>query len=287
MSQGGLKLIKSINLMKLNKTKIFRKYVFYYLPEDKFVGQRIALEKYEPYETNLILRQAQDKSVIVDVGANIGYYTVLLAQKAKKIYAFEPDSVNFEILEKNIRANNLENVVAVKAAMGSFNGKIKLYKSKENLGDHKVYKNDQFPISNFREVKVIKLDYFIKEPVNLIKIDTQGWEPEVIEGAKNLIENYKPIIFMEYSPASYKLAKLDGSKMMEFLKNIYKKFFWIDEWLYIYKVLEKNKIDQICSTNKTGYADLLMKKETNFKDCLSGFKNFKVKKWMKKIVFRI
>jgi hypothetical protein len=136
-----------------------------------------------------------------------------------------------------------------------------------------------------------KLDDLLKEleyeKIDLIKIDTQGWEPEVVEGGEKLIEKWKPVLFMEYSPASYKEANLNGNKMMEFLKKIYKKIFWIDEWLYIYKVLDKSKIDQICSSNKTGYADLLMKKETNFKDYLNGFKNFKVKKWVKKIVFRI
>lgn len=269
--------------MKLNKAKIFEKYTFYYLPNDRYVGQRIALEKYEPYETDLILRQVQDGDVIVDVGSNIGYYTILLADKvgkSGKVYAFEPDSVNFEILEKNIKANKLENVVVVKAAVGSREGKLKLFKSKENYGDHKLYGNEKVK----EEVKIVKLDDFIKGKVDLIKIDTQGWEPEVVNGAKKIIEKDKPIIFMEYSPTSYKLAKLDGEKMMKFLKKIYKKFFWIDEWLYIYKVLDKTKIDQICSTNKTGYADLLMKKDVSFKDKIEGIKNFKVKKWIKKMM---
>lgn len=271
--------------MKLNKAKIFGKYIFYYLPDDKYVGQRIALEKYEPYETELILRQAQNKSIIVDVGANIGYYTVLLAKKVGKkgkVFAFEPDAINFEILEKNIKANKLENVVAVKAAVGNKTGKLELYRSKENYGDHRLY-GKKAEIKE--EVEIVKLDEFLKnQKVDLIKIDTQGWEPEVIEGAKKIIEENKPIIFMEYSPASYKMAKLNGDKMMEFLEKIYKKIFWIDEWLYIYRNLGKEKIDKICATNKTGYADLWMKKENSFNDEVKGFSNFKIKKWVKRII---
>lgn len=271
---------------KLKNVKIFGKYVFYYLAGDKYVGQRIALEKYEPYETELILRQVKKGDVVVDVGANIGYYTILLADKVGKkgkVYAFEPDSTNFEILEKNIKANGLKNVVAVKAAVGSRDGKLKLYKSSENFGDHKLYGEEKVK----EEVKIIKLDNFVKEKIDLVKIDTQGWEPEVIDGAKNLIEKWKPIMFMEYSPASYKIAKLDGKKMMEWLKNIYKKFFWIDEWLYIYKVLNIDKIEQICRTNKTEYADLWLKKNVRFKDQIKGFSNFKIKKWVKKLIFKI
>lgn len=266
-------------LGKLKKTRIFGRYFFYYLSDDKYVGQRIALGKYEPYETQLILRQARVGDVVVDVGANIGYYTVLLAKKCKKVYAFEPDKINFEILKKNVEANKLKNVVAINAAVGSKDEEKILYKSKENLGDHKLFGDGKK-----EKVKIIKLDSFIKEPVDLIKIDTQGWEPEVIGGAKKIIEKNKPIIFMEYSPTSYKEAKLDGKKMMNFLKNIYKKFWWIDEWLYIYKNLSQEKIDEICRTNKTGYADLWMKKQSNWKDYLNQYKNFKIKKFIKAVL---
>ena len=284
-------------LGKLEKIRIFERYDFYYLKNDKYVGQRIALEKYEPYETELILRQAKSGDVVVDVGANIGYYTVLLANKVGpngKVYAFEPDSTNFEILKKNIEANKLENVVMVNAAVSNKNGVSYLYKSKENYGDHKLIKNPLVDKStsslkkggSLREkIKTVKLDDYLKnQKVNLMKVDTQGWEPAVFEGAKKIIEKNKPIIFFEYSPASYKLAKLDGSKMMNWLKKIYKKFWWIDEWLYIYKNLDKKKIDRICKTNKTGYADLWVKNESNFGDKIGQIKNIKIKKLIKKIL---
>lgn len=277
--------------MKLKKTKIFGKYIFYYLKNDKYIGQRIALEKYEPYETKLILRQTKKGDVVIDVGANIGYYTVILADKvgnSGKVYAFEPDKINFEILKKNIEINKFKNVVAINTAVGSREGKIDLYKSKENLGDHKLF---QIPLgsaaSPFDErdiVKIINLDsYFKNIKVDLMKIDTQGWEPEVIEGAKKIIEKNKPIMFLEYSPASYKQAKLDGEKMMTFLRKIYPKIWWIDEWLYIYKNLNQRKIDKICATNKTGYADLWVKKEVTFSDKIGQVKNLKIKKLVKKI----
>ena len=182
--------------------------------------------------------------------------------------------------------------MAVNVAVGAKNERRTLYKSEENLGDHKVFKTHSpcgHPLLREGElVKIVGLDEFLKNrKVDLMKIDTQGWEPEVVEGAKKLIEKYKPIIFMEYSPTSYKVAKLDGNKMMNFLQNIYKKIFWIDEWLYIYKVLNKRKIDQICNTNKTGYADLLMKKNISFRDYINGFKDLKIKKWIKKTLFSL
>ena len=171
-----------------------------------------------------------------------------------------------------------------------------LYKSEENLGDHKLFKATLPSLKkggktvidskkDTEKVKIIKLDDYLEDiKVDLMKIDTQGWEPEVIEGAKELIKKNKPVMFLEYSPASYEQAKLDGRKMMIFLRKIYKKIWWIDEWLYIYKNLSQEKIDKICGTNKTGYADLWMKKENNILDYLNQYKNLKFKKLIKRIL---
>ena len=157
--------------MKLLETKIFGKYRFYYLANDKYIGQRIALEKYEPYETKLILRQAKKSDVVVDVGANIGYYTVLLADKVGKtgkVYAFEPDIISFEILKKNIEANNLKNVVAVNAGVGSKNETKMLYKSEENLGDHKLFKPTLPSLKKGGKIIITSKDM---ETVKIIKLD--------------------------------------------------------------------------------------------------------------------
>jgi FkbM family methyltransferase len=228
---------------------------------------------------------------VVDVGANIGYYTVLLADKVGKngkVYAFEPDKINFEILVKNIEENKLKNVVAINAAVGRKEGKLKLHKSEDNFGDHKLYKTPlgsaASPLDEGETVNIVKLDNFIKGPVNLMKIDTQGWEPEVIDGARELIKKNKPVMFLEYSPASYQQAKLNGKKMMGFLRKIYKKIWWIDEWLYIYKNLSQEKIDKICATNKTGYADLWMKKESSLSDKIGQIRDLKIKKLIKNII---
>lgn len=270
--------------MKLKKAKVFGKYTFYYLPNDNYIGQRIEVEKYEPYETQLILRQTKKGNIVIDVGANIGYYTVLLADrigKTGKIYAFEPDKANFKILKKNVEANNLKNVEIINVAVGSKAGKIKLHKSKENLGDHKLYGNGK----EVKEVKIIKLDDFLKgKKIDLMKIDTQGWEPEVVVGSKELIKKNKPTIFLEYSPASYKTAKLDGKKMMNFLRKIYSKIWWIDEWLYIYRKLGQEEIDKICANNKTGYADLWIKEKNNLGDRIGQIRDLKIKKLIKKII---
>lgn len=270
----------------LSETKVFKgKFRFYYLPDDKYVGQRIALEKYEPYETRLMLGQAKKGDVVVDIGANIGFDSILLASKVGskgKVYAFEPDPINFSILKKNIKANKMKNIIAIRLAVSDKNGISHLFKSEENYGDHRIYQSDSHEKKN--KIKTIKLDNFIKEKVNLIKIDTQGWEPKVIMGAKKIIERDKPIIFFEYWPEGMKEAKLNAKWMMQFLEKIYKKIFLINDELNIYNSKSKKQIDIYCEKQKSGYADLWVKKDIKLQDKFNQFKNIKIKKLIKKMI---
>ena len=121
-----------LKLTKINNLK------FYYRSNDRYIGQRIALDKYEKYETALLLSQINKNSVCVDVGANIGYYTLLMAKRVKKVYAFEPDKKCFEILKKNVEENNLKNVVLINKAASDKEGEKFFEISKNNFGDNRI-----------------------------------------------------------------------------------------------------------------------------------------------------
>lgn len=241
---------------------------FWYRSDDKVIGQRIALDKYEKYETAIMLGQVNKNSVVVDVGANIGYYTLLLAKEVKKIYAFEPDEEVFQILKKNVEENKLKNVVLINKAVGDKNEKVKIEKNKDNFGDSRISDKGEL-------VECVKLDEVIKERVDLIKVDVQGWEPAVIEGAKNIIEKDSPILFLEYTPGEYK-----DKKMINFLKKIYKNIWSINDFAEVPWPIYKG----IKIWGKAGYADLWMKNKMEFKDYLIMLKNVKYKKFIKGIM---
>ena len=250
--------------MKLLKTKIFG-LDFWYREDDKYIGQRIALQKYEEYETMLMQHELKGMEVVVDVGANIGYYTLLMASMAKKVYALEPDKECFEILKKNVEENKLKNVVLLNVAASAKNDKQTLIKDNENLG------NSHLGIGNGDIVKCERLeDILINEyKIDLIKIDTQGWEPEVIEGAKKIIKRDKPILFLEYSTAEYK-----DETMRKYLASVYKNIWSIDYWYYICrKGIHINK--------KSGYTDLLIKYKMTTSDYWWMVKEIRIKKVLK------
>lgn len=277
--------------MKLEKVKVFGKYIFNYLPDDKYVGQRVALEKYEPYLTKLMLSKIKTGDVVLDIGANIGYYTVLMADKVGKkgkVIAIEPDPTNFEILQKNIKENKLTNVVAVQAALGKENKKMKIFESTENYGDHRMWGKTG---RETKEVFCRRLDDLLKEleytKIDFIKMDVQGFESWVVEGGKEMIENSKPIIFLEYWPWGIKKAGAEVKQMMEFLRKIYKKIFWVDEYIQVsFSASQKFLDKKYQETEESDYGNLWVKGDINFNDRFGQFKDFWVKKFIKRLLGR-
>ncbi len=94
-------------------------------------GQKMFLDKkdvlglsingvYEPLETKLVRKEVKKSDVVLDIGANIGYYTLILAKlvgKKGRVFAFEPDPTNFALLKKNISINGYKNVILVPKAV--------------------------------------------------------------------------------------------------------------------------------------------------------------------------
>ena len=100
---------------------------------------------YEPFETSLLTAEVRPGMTIVDIGANIGYYTLLFSKLTGEsgcVYAFEPEPKNFALLQQNLSRNNRTNVVAFNLAASDLTGESFLYLSSENHGDHQAYSSD-------------------------------------------------------------------------------------------------------------------------------------------------
>lgn len=168
---------------------------------------------YEKEISKLISQRLKGKKVFVDVGANIGYYSVFASKILKKgrVYAFEPQKYSYKILKKNLSLNNLENVTLVNKGCGSKNEKLSIYSDKNNLGHSSVVRGRPFDNKpNKEDINIIKLDdYFKRKSFDLIKIDVEGFEYEVLKGAKKCLENFSPEIIFEFSPEIYSNIEKD------------------------------------------------------------------------------
>jgi len=146
---------------------------------------------------------------VLDIGANIGFYTIILSKlvgKAGTVYAFEPDEDNFKFLKR--LTNNLTNVKPALVACGEKSGVTYLYKSQEMNIDHQVY--DSGESREKVAVKMVSLDDYLqgeKDGIGFVKIDVQGYEYHVFRGMKKTIARSKKMFMIsELSPYCLKKA---------------------------------------------------------------------------------
>ena len=145
---------------------------------------------------------------VVDLGANIGYFTLILAKlvgPTGKVFAFEPDPRNLTLLKKNIEYNNYKNVIIVPKAVSNVNDKCTLYVGQKTFGQNKIYKPKKTRTQKFvpTDSETIRLDDFFKannllDKISFIKMDIEGAEVLALSGMKKILKLNKNIkIFTE------------------------------------------------------------------------------------------
>lgn len=204
--------------------------------QDQHVSRRIREEGvWEPYETSLLLSLLQPGDVFVDVGANIGYFSVLAASVVGEqgaVFAFEPDPENFRLLQHNIALNGLQHCITpVQAALSNTAGEGQLFLSADNLGDHQVYASDELRPSV--PITLIQGSQYLEERLqrlDLLKVDTQGSEFHVIAGLLPLLLQleHKPRIVVELTPHSLREAGASGRELIELLATLEQPMWIID-----------------------------------------------------------
>ncbi len=179
----------------------------YYLPNnaprDIVINSMKFGKIFEPEVVNLAFHYIKKGTVVLDVGANFGQMSLLFAQRVGSegiVYAFEADNFIYSVLNKNILANNCTNIKAICKAVYNNNGAIMLYpvqdfKRFESYGSYGVDPNAK----EGREVQTITIDSLnIHEPVSFMKIDVQGSDLFVLQGAVDTIRRHKMPILFEY-----------------------------------------------------------------------------------------
>lgn len=152
---------------------------------------------YQQSILNWAFSNIKNFNLAVDVGANIGLHSVRFAQKFSQVVSFEPFSMNYECLEKNVSA--FTNVKLYKKALGSIN-KIETISLPIDLDNSGAVSFVDFQNSEreliHESVEIKTLDDYELSP-DLIKIDTQNYELEVLKGARNTLEKHKPVLIIE------------------------------------------------------------------------------------------
>lgn len=189
---------------------------------------------WEPYETSLVVGRLKKGDVFLDIGANIGYYTVLAATLVGKkglVVAYEPDAENYALLMRNLSANRVTNARCFQAAMADYTGEGRIYLAEANRGDHRLY--DPGEPRECRSAAVVHGgDHLsdITDRVDFIKIDTQGAETAVIRGLKKVIRANRHHLSMivEFWPHGLRRAGSSGAELLSILCDFDMPFYLID-----------------------------------------------------------
>jgi FkbM family methyltransferase len=203
---------------------------------DVGVGQPLFEKKYyERRETAYFSTIVSEGMTVIDVGANLGYYTTLISKlvgPTGKVFAFEPDQRNLSLLRKNVTLNNCRNVGIFAKALGANKGKSLLYQSANNLGDHHLYET-QVNRSSV-SVDVDTLDNLLFEDrialANVVKMDVQGYEYYVALGMSEMMKRAKEMVVLsEFWPHGLALAKASPRAFIEFFRDRRFHLFMLDE----------------------------------------------------------
>lgn len=223
----------------------------FYLDGGDILGLSFAL--YEKGVVDMVRNNLREGDVFVDVGANIGYFTVIAAGALKgsgHVYAFEPDRENFLLMEKNVHANGFANVTLEQRVVSERTGPVRLFLSKYNRGDHRMYDPEASPAYREEEhesfdqhtledrrravpVPAVALDeYFGSRPAAyFVKIDVQGAEGAVLKGARTVLSGApRAIVVMEFWPRGMGLSGIGADAAFAMLKEYgFSKIYRLDE----------------------------------------------------------
>jgi len=216
---------------------------------------------FEAKEVFLLKKFVPIGATVIDVGANIGYFSLLFADwtgYTGKIIAIEPDNFNFERLSANVLKNNYSNrFLLINSAITDKNRKVNLFINPYNPMDHRISENGK-EIDSFT-IDYICLNYNIKN-IDLIKIDVQGSENLVISGALDAINKFNPVLFIEFEKNI-----INPNKNINTINNLlifkYKMYILKDNKF----IKIENILNAIYIINLNEYVDILFAKDCHIR----------------------
>lgn len=194
-------------------------------PRDAVISGALTFHQYEHDETALAQKVPKEGMTVLDIGANVGFYTAQFAHAitpSGTVYAFEPDPECHSFLLQTIAAISFTNVHPIQAAASSKDGSMELFTSSQNRGDNRLYSNEMADGST--TVKVLCIDNFLAErkvsQIDFIKIDVQGFEGSVLSGLEQTFRQSKPLtILMEFWPDGLERAGTNPASLLRQLQS--------------------------------------------------------------------
>ena len=177
---------------------------------------------WEPEEGLWLDHHVPRGGTVVNVGANVGYFTLWaagLVGRRGRVLAIEPHPENARLLRWNIASHAKGIATPIEAAASAAPGQLELFINDENAGDHRVFSPEAARVAapdlaastggftgEARRIRVpaVTIDELVEQfggPVDIVFTDTQGHDHEVLAGARNTLQEFRPLVMMEFVPA--------------------------------------------------------------------------------------
>ncbi len=203
--------------------------------------------EYEKDEINFLKRTLKKGDVFIDIGANVGLYTVVAAKlvgTTGQVIAFEPSKREYELLQKNIKLNKLMNVKPLKIAVSNHNGTAKfIVAGGKDTGTNTLasrFYGNHIKLDRVEDVPTYRLDDYVDQ-LNIskltgIKIDVEGYDVFALEGMKKTLQKFKPFLMLEVSEQNLENTGCSSEQMFDLVKSYSYEILYYDEKGYLTKV---------------------------------------------------
>ncbi len=197
----------------------------------EIVGHAVAYGQFEPFERSLFASLVREEDTVFDVGANFGLYSVVASTRLRggALHAFEPHPDLFPILKANLEKRPFGRLEAHQFAIGATRGDVP-FKCAIDSAFSSIVETGRVATERTVMVPMTTIEAFIQERkislVDLMKIDVEGYEPEVLEGARRLLARPDaPILLLEVSQANLKPRKMtQGAVLGTLVRHGYEVF---------------------------------------------------------------
>jgi len=239
---GRIRWLKSLYYRFISSPAVVNGYFIYLHPYEVdtiFTRKILDGKLHEEFETECFKSFIKPGMTVLDIGANVGYYTLIAAGMvgdSGKVVAFEPEPGNFKLLSKSVRKNKFKNIILCGKGLSNESGTGHLYLCEDNLGDHRAF--DSGDDRRRIDIELVTVDEHLERlgidrKVDLIKMDIQGFEYLALQGMRQVIQASAPLhLMIEFWPSGLKKAGADPEHLFQLL---------IESGFNVYEMDEKKR----------------------------------------------
>ncbi len=199
----------------------YENFEIYAARDDVAVGKHVLAGNYESDVTQAFKNILKPGMGVIDIGANIGYYSLLSSSLVGSdgwVMAVEPNSENIKFIAASRRLNRFDHLQIIHSA-ASINEDIMVLRNDYSNGTCSFLPEDEAELFSSEIVGCLRIDKLVSKQVDLIKIDIEGGELLAVQGCIDLIDTYRPAVIFEFSPP--RIIDKDGKVSWETLLDVF------------------------------------------------------------------